>query len=59
MELAGVADVTAKSLGSATPINVVRALSMLLPSLKTAEEVAELRRSFIRALSRIRRRYHG
>ncbi|AIG66019.1 30S ribosomal protein S5 [Weissella tructae] len=43
LELAGVADVTAKSLGSATPINVVRATFEAIESLKSAEEVAELR----------------
>ncbi|MBM7616766.1 small subunit ribosomal protein S5 [Weissella uvarum] len=43
MDLAGVADVTAKSLGSATPINVVRATFEAIKSLKNAEEVAEMR----------------
>lgn len=43
MELAGIADVTAKSLGSATPINVIRATFDALTSLKDAEEVAKLR----------------
>jgi small subunit ribosomal protein S5 len=43
LELAGVGDVTAKSLGSATPINVVRATFDAINSLKNAEEVAELR----------------
>ena len=43
LELAGVADVTAKSLGSSTPINVVRATFDAINSLKNAEEVAELR----------------
>ena len=43
MELAGVADVTSKSLGSNTPINVVRATVDGLNQLKRAEEVAALR----------------
>ncbi|MFX3750235.1 30S ribosomal protein S5, partial [Streptococcus suis] len=41
--LAGVADVTSKSLGSNTAINVVRATVEGLQQLKRAEEVAELR----------------
>ncbi|MEQ9764456.1 MULTISPECIES: 30S ribosomal protein S5 [Streptococcus] len=43
IELAGVADVTSKSLGSNTPINIVRATVEGLKQLKRAEEVAELR----------------
>ncbi|MFK4901924.1 30S ribosomal protein S5 [Lactococcus petauri] len=43
LELAGVADVTSKSLGSNTAINVVRATVEGLQQLKHAEEVAELR----------------
>ncbi|MGX7349683.1 30S ribosomal protein S5 [Dolosicoccus paucivorans] len=43
MELAGVADVTSKSLGSNTPINMVRATIAGLQQLKVAEEVAALR----------------
>lgn len=43
MELAGVADVTSKSLGSNTPINVVRATMDGLKKMKSAEEVAALR----------------
>ena len=43
LELAGVADVTSKSLGSNTPINVVRATVDGLNQLKRAEEVAALR----------------
>lgn len=42
-ELAGVNDVTAKSLGSATPINVVRATFDGLRNLTTVEEVAKRR----------------
>ncbi|MGM9887047.1 MULTISPECIES: 30S ribosomal protein S5 [unclassified Lactococcus] len=43
LELAGVADVTTKSLGSNTPINVVRATVDGLKQMKRAEEVAALR----------------
>ena len=43
IELAGVADVTSKSLGSNTPINIVRATVEGLKQLKRAEEVAALR----------------
>lgn len=43
LELAGVADVTSKSLGSNTAINVVRATVEGLKQLKRAEEVAALR----------------
>ena len=43
LELAGVAHVTSKSLGSNTPINVVRATVDGLNQLKRAEEVAALR----------------
>ena len=43
LELAGVADVTSKSLGSNTPINVVRATMDGLSRMKDAEEVAAIR----------------
>ena len=43
IEMAGVADVTSKSLGSNTPINIVRATVEGLKQLKRAEEVAALR----------------
>ena len=43
IELAGVADVSSKSLGSNTPINIVRATVEGLKQLKRAEEVAALR----------------
>ena len=43
MELAGVADVTSKRLGSNTPVNAVRATFAGLAELKRAEEVAALR----------------
>ncbi|WP_125707017.1 30S ribosomal protein S5 [Companilactobacillus zhongbaensis] len=43
MELAGVGDVTSKSLGRNTPINVIRATIEGLKELKTAESVSEMR----------------
>ena len=43
LELAGVADVTSKSLGSNTPINVVRATLDALDSMKSPEMVAAKR----------------
>ncbi|MBT2732628.1 MULTISPECIES: 30S ribosomal protein S5 [Carnobacterium] len=43
LELAGVADVTSKSLGSSTPINMIRATVDGLLQLKRVEDVAKLR----------------
>ncbi|MGX7014755.1 30S ribosomal protein S5 [Vagococcus silagei] len=43
LELAGISDITSKSLGSNTPVNVVRATIEGLSRLKRAEEVAALR----------------
>ncbi|PKY90716.1 30S ribosomal protein S5 [Falseniella ignava] len=43
VELAGIADVTSKSLGSNTPINMISATVNGLMQLKEAEEVAKLR----------------
>lgn len=43
VELAGISDVTSKSLGSNTPINIVRATVEGLQQLKRADEVAALR----------------
>ena len=43
LELAGISDILTKCLGSRTKINVVRATVEALKSLKTIEEVAELR----------------
>ncbi len=43
MDMAGIADVTSKSLGSNTPINVVRATIDGLKKLRTSEEVNKLR----------------
>ncbi|WP_125761860.1 30S ribosomal protein S5 [Companilactobacillus hulinensis] len=43
LELAGVGDITSKSLGRNTPINVIRATIEGLKQIKTAESVAEMR----------------
>ncbi|MFC6175572.1 30S ribosomal protein S5 [Companilactobacillus huachuanensis] len=43
IELSGVGDVTSKSLGRNTPINVIRATIAGLKQLKTAESVSEMR----------------
>ena len=43
VELAGITDILSKSLGSATPINVVRATVEGLKSLETVEQVAQRR----------------
>jgi len=43
LELAGVADILSKSLGTNTPINMIRATISGLSELKSAEEVAKLR----------------
>ena len=43
LELAGVQDITSKSLGSSTPVNMVNATSEGLTQLKRAEDVAKLR----------------
>lgn len=43
VELAGVQDIVSKSQGSNTPINIVRATFNALTSLRTVEQVAEIR----------------
>ncbi|MBM0831007.1 30S ribosomal protein S5 [Staphylococcus epidermidis] len=43
LELAGITDILSKSLGSNTPINMVRATIKGLQNLKNAEDVAKLR----------------
>ncbi|WP_070121488.1 30S ribosomal protein S5 [Bacillus marinisedimentorum] len=43
LELAGIGDILSKSLGSNTPINMIRATMNGLQNLKRAEEVAKLR----------------
>ena len=43
LELAGVQDVISKSLGSSTPINMVRATFAGLEELRTVDQVAEMR----------------
>ncbi|MFS8651365.1 MAG: 30S ribosomal protein S5 [Caldibacillus sp.] len=50
LELAGVQDILTKSLGSNTPINVVRATIDGLTNLKRAEEVARLRNKSVEEL---------
>ncbi|MBO1005397.1 30S ribosomal protein S5 [Pseudogracilibacillus auburnensis] len=50
LELAGVADVTSKSLGSSTPINMVRATMEGIKNLKRAEDVAKLRNKTVEEL---------
>ncbi len=50
LELAGIHDILSKSLGSQNPINLVKATMAGLESLRTPEEVAELRGLSINAV---------
>ncbi|WP_226038442.1 30S ribosomal protein S5 [Aquibacillus saliphilus] len=50
LELAGVGDILSKSLGSNTPINMVRATINGLGELKRAEEIAKLRGKSVQEL---------
>lgn len=50
MELAGIDDVTSKTLSSKTAINVIRATIDGLTRMKTAEEIAELRNVSVESL---------
>jgi small subunit ribosomal protein S5 len=43
VELAGIENIVSKSLGSSTPINIVRATIEGLATLRTVEQVAEIR----------------
>ena len=43
VEMAGIQNIVSKSLGSSTPINIVRATIEGLKSLRTVEQVAEIR----------------
>ena len=53
LELAGITDILSKSLGSNTPINMVRATINGLQNLKNAEDVAKLRGKSVEELSLI------
>ena len=48
LELAGIRDILAKSLGTSNPINLVRATEAGLRSLRTPLEVAKLRGKSVR-----------
>lgn len=50
LELAGIADILSKSLGSNTPINMVRATMDGIHQLKRAEDVAKLRNKSVEEL---------
>jgi small subunit ribosomal protein S5 len=50
LELAGIADILSKSLGSNTPINMVRATMDGIHQLKRAEDVAKLRNKTVEEL---------
>jgi small subunit ribosomal protein S5 len=50
LELAGIADITSKSLGSNTPINMIRATMDGIKQLKRVDEVAKLRNKSVEEL---------
>ncbi|NWN97470.1 MAG: 30S ribosomal protein S5 [Bacillus sp. (in: Bacteria)] len=50
LELAGISDILSKSLGSNTPINMVRATMAGIHQLKRAEDVAKLRNKSVEEL---------
>lgn len=50
LELAGISDILSKSLGSNTPINMVRATMDGIHQLKSAEDVAKLRNKSVEEL---------
>ncbi len=50
LELAGIGDILSKSLGSNTPINMVRATMDGIKQLKRAEDVAKLRNKSVEEL---------
>jgi len=56
LELAGIRDVLAKSLGTTTPINMLKATVNALESLKRPEEVARIRGKAIEDVLPIRKR---
>ncbi len=56
LELAGITDILSKSLGSNTPINMVRATIDGLQNLKNAEDVAKLRGKTVRRIIQLRRK---
>ena len=59
LELAGIHDILSKSLGSQNPINLVKATMAGLESLRTPEEVAELRGLSINAVLGLQHRRAG
>ena len=59
LELAGIHDILSKSLGSQNPINLVKATMAGLESLRTPEEVADLRGLSVNAVLGLTRRGAG
>ena len=56
LELAGIRDILAKSLGTTNPINMLKATVDALQSLKRPEEVARIRGKAIEDILTIRKR---